>query len=180
MRVLERLSVRLALAILSGLAILFTGDYTGSGWLAEYGVPGALFAAGVLWPHLRAGTLVAVRAVALVAVSGVSYWAAIGAALDLAPKLGLNDASEPNLAAFVLASLVGGAIVVVPAKWLVPLPTPAAYWVLSTVAALVGGAVMYMGLASDVSSDPLNFAAFAVWHALLCVALHFGSRAGPR
>jgi hypothetical protein len=180
MRVLERLPVRLALAILSGVAIGFTGDVPGSGWLHEYGLPGALFAAGVFWPHLRAGNLVVARAVALVTVSGVSYWAAIGTALEVAPALGLNDASEPNLPAFVLASLVGAGIVVVPAKWLIPLRTPAQYWVLATVAALVGGVVMYVGLVSDLSSDPLNFAAFATWHALLCVALHFGSRAGAR
>ena len=180
MGVLERLPVRLALAILSGIGVGFSGDLPGSGWVRDYGWAGAIFAVGVLWPHLRRGNLLATRAVGLVAISCVSYWAAIAAALEVAPKLGLNDASEPNLAAFVLASLVGGAIVVVPAKWLVPLPTPAQYWVLATVAALVGGVVMYLGLASDLGGDLLVFAAFATWHALFCVALHFGGRAGAR
>ena len=180
MRVLERLSVRLALAVLSGVGVPLTGDVPGNSWLKEYGLPGAVFAAGVLWPHLRAGNFVVARALALVVVSGISYWAAIGTGLEVAPKLGLNDASEPNLAAFVLASLAGGAVVVVPAKWLIPLRTPTPYWVLSTMAALIGGVVMYVGLVSDLRSDPLGFAAYAIWHALLCVALHFGARAGAR
>jgi hypothetical protein len=182
MRVLERLSVRLALAALSGLSIGLASDWLGSGtWLLEYGVPGALFGAGVLWPHLRTGHLLAARAVTLLVFSSVSYWAAVGTAVDLAPALGISAGYEPNLAAFLLASLVGAAIVVVPAKWLIPVPTPAPYWVLSAVAALVGAVVMYFGLASPpVRSDFLTYVAFAVWHSLLCVALHFGAKASPR
>jgi hypothetical protein len=182
MRVLERLSVRLALAALSGVCIGFASDWLGSGsWFLGYGVPGALFGAGVLWPYLRPGNLLATRAVTLLVVSSVSYWAAVTTAVDLAPELGFSAGYEPNLAAFVLASIVGAAIVVVPVKWLIPVPTPAPYWILSAVAALVGAVVMYFGLASPVvRSDFLAYVAFAVWHALLCVALHFGSRASPR
>jgi hypothetical protein len=179
MHLLERLSVRLALAILSGLAVMWSGEWWAAGWLSQYALPGALFGAGVLWPQLRPGKLLPVRAVALLAVGGVSFWAAMTTALDVSSELGLYEGYEPNLPAYVLASLVGGAVVVVPARWLVPLPTPAPYWVLATVAALVGGVVMYFGV-SGFESDVLGFAAFAIWHALLCVALHFGARAGPR
>ena len=177
MRVLERLSVRLALAVLSGIGVLLAGEVPGSGWFSTYGLPGAVFAAGVLWPHLRRGNLLVARAVGLVVVSGVSYWAAISTGIEVAPWLG--ERSEPRLASYVVASLVGAAIVVVFAKWLVPLPTPARYWVLSTVAALVGGFVMYFGI-PGLPGDVSDFAAFATWHALLCVALHFGSRASAR
>jgi hypothetical protein len=179
MRVFERLSVRLALAILSGLGVMLTTNGWGGIWLSEYALPGALFGAGVLWPHLRSGKLLPLRAVGLLAVGGVSLWAAMGTALEVAPWLGLHEGYEPGLASFVLASLVGGAIVVVPVKWIAPLPTPAPYWVLATVASLVGGVVMYLGLVA-LDNDALGFAAFAIWHSLFCVALHFGAGVRPR
>ncbi len=180
MRALERLSVRLSLAILSGLSVALALEWGGSSWLQEYGVPGALFGAGVLWPHLRRGNLVAARAVGLLAAGAASYWAAVSTALEVAPWLGLDDGGEPGLASFLAASVVGGAIVVVAAKWLVPLPTAAPYWLLATAATLVGGFVMYFGLVGPLPGDAPGYAAFATWHALLCVALHFGSRASAR
>lgn len=178
MRVLERLSVRLLLAILSGLSVGLALDWSDGSWLLDYGVPGALFGAGVLWPQLRPGNLLAARAVGLLAAGAASYWAAVNTALEVAPWLGLHDGAEPGLASFVAASFVGGAIVVVAAKWLVPLPTAAPYWLLATAATLVGGFVTYFGLTAP--GDVPGFAAFATWHALLCVALHFGSRASAR
>jgi hypothetical protein len=180
MRVLERLSVRLSLAILSGLSVAFALDWRDGSWLLEYGAPGALFGAGVLWPQLRPGSLLATRAVGLLAAGAASYWAAVGTALEVAPRLGLHDGAEPGVASFVAASFVGCAIVVVPAKWLFPTPTVAQYWLLATAAALVGGFVMYFGLVGPLQGDVPSYAAFATWHALLCVALHFGSRASAR
>lgn len=102
------------------------------------GLSGALFAGGVLFPYLRKGQWIPVRAIALAAISTISNWCALQVAeafdLDGWPLMS-------NIGAFVSASLVGALIVLIGAKFIIPLRCDGLLAILGAAAAICGGLV---------------------------------------
>jgi transcriptional regulator with XRE-family HTH domain len=170
--------LRICLALSSGVACAFLArgawdDWSFDWW--DWGVPGLLFAAGVLWPHLGVGRGLIRRAALLAGGSALSYWCAVWTALELPERLGLSDGwGNPPLAAFLAASAVGVGFVLVLARLVVPLRITRAYWLLGAITALLGGAAISLGL-TVVDTMWAASAAFATWHVLMCVAIHWGS-----
>ena len=82
----------------------------------------------------------------------------------------------PVFTSFVLASVIGVSIVLVAARFLIPLRVTAAYWPLGLVASLAAGVVMYAGF--EVFGDTVisNVASFSGWHVLACVAIYAGHK----
>ena len=168
------LPVRLLLAAASGVvAGLFLENSLGSPWL-DYAVSAAVFAAAVLWPYLRKGRGLAWRALALVGASALSYGTAVELG-EYAEGAMPSGPWDPGVGAVLLASFVGAAVVLIAARFVVPLRVTARYWAFGAVAAVVGAAAMYAGL------DGFNTLGFmlgsAAWQMCVCLALFAGRRA---
>jgi transcriptional regulator with XRE-family HTH domain len=170
--------LRIGLALLSGVACGFLSRWAWNDWSFDWwdwSLPGFLFAAAVLWPYLGVGRGMIRRAAVLAGGSALSYWCAVFIALDSPERLGLPAVwGDPPLTAFLLASAVGVGVVLVLARLVVPLRITRAYWLLGATAALLGGAALSLGL-TVVDSMWAVSAAFAIWHVLLCLAIHWGS-----
>jgi hypothetical protein len=124
--------------------------------------PGMFFAAGVLFPYLAEGSLAWLRALGLVVVATISFWLAFQLALklatwDIGPSIGLL--------AYICASLVGAAVVVSGARFIVPLRRTLELALAGLVAAIVGGIAFKL-------AESLLYPAFIIWHSLMAVAIH--------
>lgn len=159
----QRLDVKLVLAAVSGVAcwLLFEFDPLDdmvAGMFVSYALFGALFAAGVLLPYLGDGRAKWLRAAGLVAVSAFSFWAAIQVAGH-----GF-EAKTPDTVVYVLASLVGAAIVLVGGRLLSPLGDVVALAVAGGLYAVFGGLIFAV--------SPWMWLAFPAWHVLVASAIH--------
>ena len=168
------LPIRVALAVVSGVLCALAFRWrNNAGWLdfgsLDFVMAGALFAVAVLCPYLRAGHGLTMRAVGLIGASGLSYFCAVTTALSGDSWFGVRP-----LTSFVLASLVGVAIVFVAARILIPLRVTAAYWLLGLAASLVGGVAMYAGFEVFGDSTLSTVVSFSLWHVLACIAIYRG------
>jgi transcriptional regulator with XRE-family HTH domain len=172
------LPMRLALAVVSGslCALHFRWTVVDSGWLVlgfgllDFAMAGALFGVAVLCPYLRAGHGLLMRALALIGASALSYFCAVTTALNAEAWFSV----APVLTAFLLASFIGVAIVLVAAKILIPLRVTAAFWFLGLAASLIGGAAMYAGFEVLGDTTLSTIFSFCVWHVLACIAIDRG------
>jgi hypothetical protein len=188
---LQRLDVKLVLAAISGALVTLLGDLHVDEeqlggvllLLYEYGLAGALFAIPILWPYLRIKDHFLLRGLALIVASNVSFQCA-GRAFDWIPDAPIPNPELPDLADaiaravpkltdFIVASIVGAAIVFIAAKYIVPFNWSMRYLLFGLIAGLVGGQAF-----SDLDSLPgpdLIFS-FIAWHCIVCAALHFGTQ----
>lgn len=169
--------LQLVFAALSGVAVNMWVEWS-DGLMANrapvwdalsYLVPGGLFAAGVLIPQLGVGRTFVRRALALVVASAASFYVAVRIAAD--GWLGLGQ-SGPSLPSLLVASLVGVAIVLPAAHWLIGMGRPVRLWVFGFIAAVLGAVVLHFG--ANTSMFDLPHESFAAWHVLLCVAIRVG------
>jgi hypothetical protein len=130
-----------------------------------YGVPGSLFAAGVLLPYLKREDLRSWRPIALVVVSAVSFYGAIYAAGEWS-----SGRWGPNLEDFLVASIVGTGIVLLPSPYILRLRYSLKYAALGILAAIIGGVLF--GTSFDDFPYNADFQ-FGLWHVAMCVALHY-------
>jgi hypothetical protein len=110
------------------------------------------------------------RALALIAASTLSYFCAVMIA-------GNGDSwfrLAPMLTGYLLASFTGMTIVLVAARYLIPLRVTAAYWFLGLAASLVGGAAMYANFEVVGDTAWSNAGAYCAWHMLACMAIYGG------
>jgi DNA-binding XRE family transcriptional regulator len=167
------LPMRLALAVVSGVvcALLFRWELGAGLDFGElhFGMAGALFGIAVLCPYLRSGRGLVMRAFALIGASALSYFCAVMIALNAESWFSVNF-----LTAFLLASFVGVAIVLVAARIFIPLRVTAAFWFLGLAASLVGGVAMYAGFEVLGDTALSTGVSFSVWHVLACFAIYRG------
>lgn len=172
------LPVRLALAVASGALCALLLRFRWDGWAPDFewfdfATAGALFGVAVLCPYLRAGRNLMTRAFALIAASAVSYFCAVITAMNGDAWFSMGSGPVP----FLLASLIGVIIVLVAARFLIPLRVTAVYWFLGLAAALVGGAAMYAGFEVFHNTAWSTVVGFCVWHAVACIAIYRGRQA---
>jgi transcriptional regulator with XRE-family HTH domain len=169
------LPLRLALACVSGVlcALVFRWRLE-AGWrgfgLLDIAVSGASFGLAVLCPYLRAGDRLMRRALALVAASALSYFCAVAATLNVESWF----PGTPFFVAFLLGNFIGVTIVLVAARFLIPLRVTAAFWSLGLVASLTGGAALYAGFEVLGDSTLTTVVGFCVWHVVACLAIYRG------
>ncbi len=169
------LPVRISLAAGSGAlcALLFRwtvdAGWLEYGWL-NYGIGGALFGLTVLCPYLSPGHALIKRALALIGASALSYFCAVMIVLNADAWFSV----APVFISFLLASFIGVTIVLLAAKFLIPLRVTAAFWFLGLAASLLGGAAMYAG--SEVFGDTTlsTMVSYCCWHVLACIAIYGG------
>lgn len=152
---------KIALAALSGLCCWYVWQSDPSSRLVFYGLPGALFAGGVLFPYLKHGGFAWYRCLGLVAISVISYWCATGVALGF-----IDDTFWPGTGEFLAASLVGAAIALAGARLIIPLNRSIELIATGLAAAIIGG------LAFAFIGEQQFYIAFMVWHGLMAVAIH--------
>lgn len=171
------LPVRLALAVASGVlcALLFRGSFEGLafdfGW-QDYLIAGTLFAVTVLCPYLRSGHALVMRALALIGASALSYFFAVMTVLNADAWFSV----APVLTSFLLASFIGVTIVLVAARFLIPLRVTAAFWLLGLLAGLAGGTLMYAGFEIFGDTTWSTVVSYSGWHVLVCMAIYRGHR----
>jgi len=171
------LPVRLALAAVSGVlcALLFRWRFYGQWpdigfeWF-DFGTAGALFGISVLCPYLRSGHRSMTRALGLIAASAFSYFCAMTIFVNADAWFSV----APVLKAFLLASFVGVTIVLVAARFLIPLRVTPAYWILGLAASLVGGVTMYAGFEVFDDTTLSTIVSYCGWHILACMAIYGG------
>ena len=160
------ISSKTCLAAISGLLawLYFLGPSdlsTGSPLM-----PGMFFAAGVLFPYLVQGTLVWLRALGLIVVATISFWSAFQLALKLAAW---DIGPSISLLAYICASLVGAAIVLSGARFIIPLRRTPELALAGLVAAIVGGIAFKL-------AESWLFCAFIIWHSLMAAAIHVAQK----
>jgi len=171
------LPARLVLAAISGVlcALLFRWrlnvGWFGFGW-QDCGAAGALFGLAVLCPYLSAGRGLAMRALALIGASALSYFCAVMTVMNA--DVWFPAASV--LASYLLASLIGVSIVLVATKLLIPLRVTAAFWLLGLMAGVVGGTAMYAGFEVLGDTALSTVAGFVIWHLLACLSIYRGQQ----
>ena len=174
-----RLQYKLLLAAASGIACGFVyvfvkdepGGFPGIWWWAFYILPGALFAAAVLFPYLQRDRTIYWRAAGLVVLSSLSYWSAVQVAL-----LGTDWVSSRE--DMLLASLAGATIVMVGVLFIAPIRASVAYFLLGLVASIIGWLLFYYLFDFLDYLDYIPGAAYppyAIWHILIAAAIHVGS-----
>jgi hypothetical protein len=112
------------------------------------------------------------RALCLIGASALSYFCAVMTVMNADAWFSV----APMLTAFLLASFIGVAIVLVAANILIPLRVSGAFWFLGFVASLVGGAAMYAGFEIFGDSTFSTVLSFCCWHMLACIAIYLGHR----
>ena len=169
LRVSLEVPMRLALAAISGFlcALHFHWRSFNTSWSLgfewfDYGMAGALFGAAVLFPYLRYGPGLVLRAFALIGASALSYFCAVS----------VTTFGGLTLPTFLLASFVGLAVVLVAARFLVPLRVTATFWFAGLVASLVGGAAMYAGFEVFGDTTWSRGVGYVVWHMAACLAIY--------
>jgi len=165
--------LKLAVAAASGALVALTWEFEleglgGARWLAAFALPGALFAAGVLWPYLVRARHVAIKGTALLLASTLSYY---GAYYIVANWGGWIMTLPWN--AVISASAIGCAVVMASASLIVPLRVSAAYVLLGLLAALVGGTIWQQCIERD--GYLWVATGYAAWHCAVCAAIHLGS-----
>ena len=166
------LGVKLVLAALSGfLVALFWSvlvEIDNSVYAAlAHGLLGSLFTAGVLLPYLWREDLRSWRPVGLVVISAASFYCAVYAA-----EAWSSGMWGPNLEDFVIASIVGAGIVLLPSPYILTLRYSLKYLVLGVLTAVIGGVLFSVSFGEFAYALYLNFAS---WHMVMCVALHFSN-----
>ena len=141
-----------------------TGNVIFLGWQTHYGLAGATFAAGVLFPYLKRDRLNWLRAIGLVVISEISFDAAVEAADIVFLKSGPD---------FVSASLVGAVIVLTGARFIVPLTRSIPLVLVGLPAAVTGG------LAFAYIPGEWIPLAFVALHTLMAITIHI-SESGLR
>lgn len=134
------------------------------GTLGLYGLFGSIFAAGVLSPYVRRTQLVILPLLALVVVSGVSFYAAGYTAAELSASM-----KGPRLPDFVKASLVGAGIVFVSLPLLWSFKPTWKYAIVGMVAAIMAGIIFGLLAETNMYGFMLGFAA---WHIAIAAVLH--------
>jgi hypothetical protein len=139
---------------------------------------GALFAALVLWPQLRASSGRTVRAAALVAASVAIYALTVRLAVS-----GYGPLQLGGTRAVALSGVLGAALVTAAVGALAPLPVTARIWVYALGAGLLGGVSFDALLNATLAPEALLIGSgYAAWQLLVCLALELGARrqgAGP-
>ena len=166
------LGPKLLLAALSGfLVALFWSvlvDIDSSIYaVLAHGLLGSLFTAGVLLPYLRREDIRSWRPVGLVVISAASFYCAVYAATEWS-----SGHWGPNLEDFVIASIVGAGVVLLPSPYILTLRYSLKYLVLGVLAAVIGGVLFSLNFGDFIYGIYLNFAS---WHMVMCVALHFSN-----
>jgi len=171
-RSVKGISFKIVLAAMSGLLAWFyflrfsdisVGFPPLLDWLSIYGLPGMFFAAGVLFSNLVHGSLVWLRALGLIVVASISFRSALAVAIHFSRPIGVG--AEIDTRAYVMASIVGAAIVLAGARVMIPLRRVLQLASAGVVAAIVGGLVF------ELTEDWL-FLAFMFWHIFMAVAIH--------
>lgn len=145
-----------------------------------YGLSGLFFAAGVLFPYVKPGRSLIMRASLLIALSALSYWCAIGIALGN-PIPGTSADFRLfgyAFSAFVLASISGTAIVMTALVLCSPVRASARYVLFGLTAAVVGGPVTAHTLPA--TNPVIVGLGHGAWHLLICLAIFFGRGADRR
>lgn len=177
-RISLELPIRLVLAVISGTlcAVQFRwrglfgfGDWT------DFLIAGAFFGLAVLCPYLQPGRRLAVRAIALIGASALSYFFAFWTAVNAGEQWFLEGGAYMP---YMIGSCVGVAIVLVATRFLIPLRVTATFWLLGVVASLAGGAVMYVGLEVWGDKTWSAIVGYCGWHVLACLAIYRGHRSG--
>lgn len=167
-----RIGLKLLLASLSGFLVtivwimFFDGD-TVISVIAFYLLAGSVFAAGVLLPYLKRADLTGWRSVALVLISSASFYCAVTAAIELSPGNGGPDGRD-----FVIASLIGAAIVLLASPFVLALRYSTKYAFVGLLSAVAGG-IAFTAFA-DMDYGGMFFS-FGCWHMLMCISLHIAN-----
>lgn len=134
-------------------------------WLIPviYGLCGFFFMAGVLWPYVRRTDRFSWRALGLWLASAISFFLAIRMATEWS-----SGKWGPNAQDYLIASLIGVAVFLVPAVFLLRQAFSLRLVMGGLIAALLGGAAF--AVLQDLPLGLLS--AFALWHVLMAVALH--------
>jgi hypothetical protein len=168
------LAKRIGLAVSSGIGVGVIQIYDGffddlGGELTFYVLSGMTFAAGVLLPYLKRDDHFLVRILALVIASAASYYSAVWLALE-GPF-----ADDNGWISFTIAS-VAGATIVMAALVLTTLARASREFIWFGMAAgLIGGPITFSTLTGENFTILIGHAS---WHALVCVAIYFGTRNG--
>ncbi len=136
-------------------------------WEAErafvlYGLPGLLFAVGVLFPYLRRDKFFWYRCLGLIAISVLSYYSAMNFGIGL----GGWGAFGPAPAGFMTGSVVGATIALTGARLLIPLKHSVGLVVTGLVAAIIGGFGFVL------FGDDRLYLAFVLWHSVMTLAIY--------
>lgn len=166
---------KVALAAVSGIAAwvltrVGVGSDSNVAPVILIGVSGLVFAAGVLFPYLRRDRRIIFRASALIIVSSLSYWVA------LRIVKGLDSGFFPTIPGtdeFILGSIAGTLIVLVGARYIIPLYHSLQLVLTGIVAAICGGLLFAAPPLWGTKEDSFILA-YAAWHVLLALAIHFG------
>jgi hypothetical protein len=142
------------------------------GWLFQYGLTGALFAIAVLWPYLKRDRSFYFRGAALIASSVLSYWCATETAAGSTWPGLLSWRWDFAGDAWITASFIGVAIVMLAVKLIIPMRWSLVYLLLGLLASVPGGLV-FVWFYED--SWPGDMIPYALWHSIVCAAIHFGS-----
>lgn len=126
------------------------------------GVLGVLFAAGVLFPYLSRNRSAWPRGIGLIGISMLSFLCATSV---------FQAVSGPYIVTttgFVAASVVGAAIVLTGAMFIIPLRRSFVLALTGVPAAIVGG-LAFLLIDGPLPGLPLPF---MIWHLLMAVAIH--------
>ena len=121
-----------------------------------YAASGVLFAAGVLYPYVDHSKAAFINYIALSVVSTASYWTAI--------EIVASRPGMPDWRAYMLASMAGATIVLLGARFIIPLRNSLALTVFGLVAAIIGSFFFVL---------PYSYTfPHLFWHSLMAIAIH--------
>ena len=152
--------LKVALAAASGFCSWLVCWNSPFGTFAFYGLPGLLFAAGVLFPYLRRDRFFWYRCLGLITISVISYYCAMNIAL------GGWGAFGPAPESYVTGSLAGATIVLTGARLLIPLKHSVELVATGLVAAIIGGFGFVL------VADDSFYLAFVLWHCVMTLAIY--------
>jgi len=157
---LRKIAFKIVLAGLSGACVAWI-FFTQEHWLPASNemfvlcaVGGLLFSIGVLFPCLNRTKSYWHRGLGLVAVASLSFYSAL--------LVADNDMADPF---YIRASLVGAFIVLVGARFSIPLKSFFRLLIAGLPAAIIGG-IVFMQFPLD------SYFPFIIWHILMAVTIH--------
>ena len=152
----KTIGFKLVLAAASGVCVAWLTKTTSYDLLVLTPGGGMLFSIGVLFPYLKRDKSFWYRGVALVALASFSFYTAME----------IRDLGAVGMGpGFMPASLVGASIVLVGARFAVPLNGSFQLVVTGLTAAVIGGLVFE-------HSGGVYLLPFVVWHCLMAIAIH--------